>query len=57
MLFSECLKSLSSSEQQTTTDPFTNFEQYTILWHMLSGLILVVNVLGASDMQTNLKVC
>lgn len=57
MLFSECLKSLSSSEQQTTTDPFTNFEQFTILWHMLSGLILVVNVLGASDMQTNLKVC
>lgn len=57
MLFSECLKSLSSSEQQTTTDPFTNFEQYTILWRMLSGLILVVNVLGASDMQTNLKVC
>lgn len=57
MLFSECLKSLSSSEQQTTTDPFPNFEQYAILWDMLSGLILVVNVLGASDMQTNLKVC
>lgn len=52
MSFSECLKSFPSSEQQTTTDLFTNSEQYSILWHLLSTLIQVVNVLEASETQT-----
>lgn len=58
MIIKHCLnalfrvKSFPSSKRQTTTGPFTNSEQYSILWHMLPGLILVEDVFGASDTQT-----